>query len=127
MSPRPRWAHPLIIFVISACQRDLHPGCAESLQWPGGNRSHWEAGKRRAGPRSVELMELMLSPGASLNPPEAPSNQAPALNGGWGAGVGGTTRWAEILSPDVAHLVQTWLFYFLDNFNLTHDYVGLPW
>ena len=35
--------------------------------------------------------------------------------------------WAESLSPDLARLVQTWLFYFLHNFNLTHDYVGLPW
>ena len=24
------WPHPLIPFVISACQRDLHPGCAET-------------------------------------------------------------------------------------------------
>lgn len=46
---------------------------------------------------------------------------------GRGKGEDGSTRRAEILSPDLAHLVQTWLFYFLDNFNLTHDYVGLPW
>ena len=33
---------------------------------------------------------------------------------------------AEILPLDLAHLAQTWLFYFPDNFNLTHDYVGFP-
>ena len=47
--------------------------------------------------------------------------------GGAGGGGGRVNTSAESLSPDLAHLVQTWLFYFLHNFNLIHDYVGLPW